>query len=502
MMYCSEIIILISLTSFTAAAEIDLSDWEIVTPASNARKPGLKARITQNGLDYATDVTEALLLHILHNVEIPHIEQSIAGVDLTMTNFNITSYPGLDLSLTSVPGIGLRVQANNIKLSISADYKVKFLVSTSGNVKLTARKLAFDIEFFLGRTHDGKPDLSVMKCTPGGELKIRFEGGMDTVLNMALSYAGKQIQSIILAQICSNAKKQINMISSRELAKLNMTYTILDKFSLDYSMVKYPVFYQDAFESFHRGELLYLENGVPQYPPFEASEMSVDSGHTERMVYVYVTDYVVNAASYAAFVGGMMKYNLTKENIPVEARRYLSTTCSLSLCLGTIFPQLASEYPGGEASLLVYAAEAPDVQFSDGKIKLTADVNLKIFITAEGKTADILTVRVNVRAGATLQFSNNNLTFTITELTPKAKIVETILNNPEGAEYLFDTLVRAATAELAATKLKELGERGVAVPDLGQVRLENTNLVFDMPHVLVVSSDVYYDGVHDIDISI
>ena len=51
----------------------------------------------------------------------------------------------------------------------------------------------------------------------------------------------------------------------------------------------------------------------PQEPPFKPPKIPAFKKHKKHMMYMYVTDYVVNSGFYAGFLSGQMRYNITKD---------------------------------------------------------------------------------------------------------------------------------------------------------------------------------------------
>ena len=52
----------------------------------------------------------------------------------------------------------------------------------------------------------------------------------------------------------------------------------------------------------------------PQPPPFQPPTIPPFGKQRDRMMYLYITDYVVNAGFYAAFRTGNMSFNVTEDN--------------------------------------------------------------------------------------------------------------------------------------------------------------------------------------------
>ena len=51
----------------------------------------------------------------------------------------------------------------------------------------------------------------------------------------------------------------------------------------------------------------------PEEPPFYPPEIGNHEDDDVRMIYLYVTDYLINSAFYATFRRGLISYNITSD---------------------------------------------------------------------------------------------------------------------------------------------------------------------------------------------
>ena len=87
--------------------------------------------------------------------------------------------------------------------------------------------------------------------------------------------------------------------------------TVADLFDINFAMTKYPDFNEKFFESSHTGVTYYLGNRVE--PPFDPPFIPAFRNDTQKMFYAYLSDYVLNAGFYAAYLGDMLSYYVTDE---------------------------------------------------------------------------------------------------------------------------------------------------------------------------------------------
>ena len=83
------------------------------------------------------------------------------------------------------------------------------------------------------------------------------------------------------------------------------------EFDLNYGLVRFPSYTEDFVELAQRGTVYYLEDR--HEPPFQPEIIPDYEEHTDKMIYIYLSDYVLNSALYAGYLSGYMAYNVTPE---------------------------------------------------------------------------------------------------------------------------------------------------------------------------------------------
>ena len=87
------------------------------------------------------------------------------------------------------------------------------------------------------------------------------------------------------------------------------------EFDFNYGMTQFPEFNEDFVELYHRGTTYYMEDR--HEPPFQPEVIPEYLNHTEKMIYIYVSDYVLNSAFYAGYLSGHMAFNVTPDLVSV-----------------------------------------------------------------------------------------------------------------------------------------------------------------------------------------
>ena len=105
-----------------------------------------------------------------------------------------------------------------------------------------------------------------------------------------------------------------------------MNETANVEFDLNFGMVRFPKFTEDYIELYQRGTVYYLANKTE--PPFQPEAMPAHTNLTSKMIYIYVSDYVINSALYAGFLSGYMAYNTTQQVVSDTTLYYPTQRCS------------------------------------------------------------------------------------------------------------------------------------------------------------------------------
>ena len=85
-----------------------------------------------------------------------------------------------------------------------------------------------------------------------------------------------------------------------------------DVSEIDYSLLQDPVFTTSYVETFHKGEFLSISN--PKEAPFSPAPLPNVPG-VNAMIYVWLTDYIANSASYVYQSAGKLTYTVTPDQV-------------------------------------------------------------------------------------------------------------------------------------------------------------------------------------------
>lgn len=486
-------------TNFLERDEPDDEDssqtWpsQVVVP-----RAGMKLRITQHAFDYVSSVSMVLLAKELEGVVLPPILQKVGPMTVNITNINITENPPPKIAIIPLPGFGLRVTLSEMAPHLEADYKSImdlgfFSIKKYGRMTVRSAEVKFDVDIMIGRDNNSRPTVEVADCHGSGLARVSFQGGWSEGLNAASTMFGKEIKSLLFAQICWRFRQDIGQNLTAVLQKAPVTYVIKNIFELDFGLVQFPYFDTFAMETAHKGVVYLLKDGERTIPPSEPPRLPAIESHNKSMLYIYISSYTLNSAGYAAFHSGLMAINVTKSMIPGNYGEYLQTTCPDRTCVGSIFPQLSSRHPNTEVTLQISAREAPRVDFRNGTIMVKAAVDVDIHVANDGR---LLTINANLSTECKVAVKEGKLLFNFTEINPTTSVSYSVIPELKSSGFLLNGLARMATQQFLKPKLAEIGRRGIDLPSHKDISITNAQIIFDdnLPDVIVIAGDARYLG--------
>ncbi|KAK2166772.1 hypothetical protein LSH36_35g01053 [Paralvinella palmiformis] len=463
------------------------------------RRPGFVGRITQKGFNFAASLAIRMLMKQLTRVEIPDMKSSFGMTDVTMSNIKMEKFPKPSSRLYPIPwpGYGMRWHAYNINPIITANYKAKigfafWKITKEGVATFTGEDMFFALDFLISRDASGHPTTEVLNCKSEGSVKLKFTGQWSDILNVGSTMFAKKIRSLITAQMCHQAKTEISTRLAAKLRGVPLQHLVADQYLLDLSVLEPPTFQDDAVDVLFKGVVYDRDN--PEDPPFYPPEIGNHDDDDNRMIYLYVTDYLINSAFYATFRRGMMNYNITPEIVPEEFRGYLNTTCMGDICIGTIFPQLSWLYPESSITVALLATSAPRMSIAGNSFNVTAGGEAEVFVQhRNGSKHNLFIVDVDISGGFSLEIIGKKLYFNVSFIDPHAEVKESFIGDI-GTGFLFESVLRLATQKVLLPRISENGAKGLSLPKVKGLEFLNPIIVeHEMQNVFVVATDIGFE---------
>jgi len=465
-----------------------------VIQEASSQTPGAKLQVSQTGLEYAASVALDILDAKIKDQQIDDQSgtASVAGsVDYSIKNVKIQSFtrPKSTVIVNEGSGITWALANSGISATGGWGYKYKLLfikISDSGTFDLTVTGASASVTITLGSDADGRPTISVLGCSCTiDKVNVKFHGGASWIYNLFSGFVEKPIKSALEKAVCEAATKTINNNAAHQLATLKTRITVEESFVIDYSLVEPPLFALGYIQSSHKGEVFYT--GDFSEAPFSASPIL--TGTPDRMLTVFISYYVFNTFGYVLQQHDILSYVVTKDDVPENFQSFFSTDCPSGTCVGTLFPELASNYPNSFIEIDLKTTSSPTLAILVDLITVTFQGEINIGVQQSDEVSTLLSLRVTITCSLTAGIRGNYITGAVTKFSPSISVISSTMNDlPEDS---LNQLLEVASNAFIVPKLNEVGEKGFAIPSLEHVVLVGPTLAF-LEGVIVISTDVRY----------
>ena len=458
-------------------------------------KPGVKVRVTKQGLDYANEIAHSEIVHELQTLSIPDQSGHDGHISYTLWNIKVTRVTPPSSAVTLVPTKhGLSWSLSNLGISIHADWRVKYKegivhISTHGSVDASVSGMNLVETATFGVDKTGRPSIASSGCSDSiGGVSVSFHGGTAFIINLFRHTVEHKVRDILQSKVCEEVVELVNKNAEKALASMVVTVEVAKLFLIDYRLVASPNITSDYLEIWDKGEVFW-QSDVKE-TPFSPQPIPpwTDSS---RHVYIWITEYSPETFMYQAHTHGFLKYNITKTDLPADYASYLNTTCKLK-CIGTLIPQIGSKYPNSTVELDVKTLDVPKVIMTSKT--LSTEVSTAVILRAQtpnNTLAYLATLTVNVSLTIQPSLQHENLTGVITDHSFKLSVVKSAVGTLFPS--LLNTVIDGVLTIAVIPKLNQLGSKGVQLPMVAGVQFNNTILLLQEGNLLI-GTDLHLKG--------
>ena len=409
----------------------------------------------------------------------------------------MTSFQQPSTVVTVNPDRGLTWSLSGAGISLHGDWRVKyrvvFKISDHGSFHASASGASISVSATLGSTASGEPTIRATRCTCRiDRLRIHLHGGASWLYNLFMVFVEGGVRDNLQVKICDAAKDAVNSDAARELATLPMMVPLSSdkQWMLDYRLVSPPAFKSGYMESFYKGEFF---NAWSTKAPFQPSPLP-SPPTADRMATFWVSSYVLNTIGFVLQKRGILRYDLTKKDLPENSRHLLNTTCSFfSGCIGAIVPAVGKKFPNSFVELEMYSSSAP-----------TAVIDRQKFI---GNFVGVAVFRARLSDGSLAHLFALNVTAKMTVVprldgtVPKAKVnivdnVLAVINTSVGpiSTVWLQRAFHVPKKNFIIPKLNEAGERGFPLPTIKHIKFTNAGMQLENDCIRVFTDVAYSPG--------
>uniref|UniRef100_A0A7N5P6I3 Bactericidal permeability-increasing protein n=2 Tax=Ailuropoda melanoleuca TaxID=9646 RepID=A0A7N5P6I3_AILME len=453
--------------------------------------PGIVARITQKGLDYACQQGVAVLQKELEKIKIPDFSGTFKIKHLGKGKYSFYSMvirgfqlPSSQIKLAPSKGLDLSMRNANVKISGKWKARKKF-IKTSGNFDLSVEGVSISAGLQLGfDPASGLPTATCSSCNNDiNSVHVHISGGK---LGWLIQLFHKKIESSIRktmsSKICQVVTSSVSSKLQSYLKTLRVTTKIDQVAGINYSLVAPLTATADSLDGQLKGEFYNVAHPSP--PPFAPRALAFPPDH-DRMVYLGISEYFFNTAGFVYQQAGVLHLTVTDDMIPKGSKFRLTTTF-----FGALIPQVAKMFPNMTVQLNIWASCPPHLTMLPAGLVFTPDLETQAFaVLPNSSLAPLfvlhLSTNVSMEVGATsdrlvgkLRLDRLLLELKHSDVGPfSVEVLQAIMN------YVLPTV--------AIPKINERLQKGFLLPLPANVQLFNLVLQSHQ-NFLLFGADVHY----------
>ncbi|XP_064238498.1 bactericidal permeability-increasing protein isoform X2 [Aotus nancymaae] len=446
------------------------------TAVAAAINPGVVVRISQKGLDYATQQGTAALQKELERIKIPDYSGSFKIKHLGKGHYSFYSMDIREFQLPSsqirmVPNVGLKFSISNANIKISGKWKArKSFLKTSGRFDLSVEGMSISADLKLGgNLTSGKPTVTCSSCSSHiSSVHVHIS---NSKVGWLIQLFHKKIESALRNKLNSQVCKEVTSSVSSKLQPYFQTLPVMTKIDavagINYGLVAPPMTTAETLDVQMKGEFYRLNHHNP--PPFAPPVMEFPAAH-DRMVYLALSDYFFNTAGLVYQEAGVLKMILTDDMIPKESKFRLTTKF-----FGSFLPEVAKMFPNMKIQIHISASAPPQLSVQPTGLSFFPAVDVQAFaVLANSSLASLFLIGMSTSGSLEVSARSDRL---VGELKVDRLLLELKHSNigPFPVELLQD-IMNYIVPTLVLPRVNEKLQKGFPLPMPARVQLYNTVL--------------------------
>ncbi|XP_012382701.2 lipopolysaccharide-binding protein [Dasypus novemcinctus] len=439
------------------------------TPGAHGANPGLVARVTAKGLEYAAREGLLALQRELHRIRLPDFsgDFSIKHVGRGRYEFHsldIHSCELLGSTLRPLPGQGLSLTISDSFIQVQGRWKArKAFLKLQGSFDLQVKGVAVSVDLLLGSDASGRPTATASSCSSHiRDVDVHVSGGLGWLLNLFHNQIESRFRDVLESEICKMVQKSVTSDLQPYLQTLPVTTEIDGFVGIDYSLTEAPRAAAQTLDVMFKGEVFNLNQHSPV--AFLAPAMSLPEEYS-RMVYFALSENVFNTASRVYHEAGHLNFSITDDMIPPDFQIRLTTKSFRALV-----PRIAKKYPNMNLELQGAVVSAPFLTFSPGNISLVPQMEIEGFVLLPDSLKEsVFRLGVATNVSAVLRFNSSRLTGSLSAGRVQLELKESKVGVFNVA--LLEALINYYTLHTLYPNVNEKLAKGFPLPMLKRTQL-------------------------------
>ncbi|KAM6163848.1 lipopolysaccharide-binding protein [Rhynchocyon petersi] len=379
-------------------------------PALGAN-PGLVARITDKGLDYAAKEMLSVLQTELHEIMLPDFSgdfkiKHMGSGHYEFSRLDIQNCKLNSAALKPFPDRGLSLTISDSSIGVHGRWKVrKGFLKPRGSFDLDVKGITIAVGLLLDSDPLGRPTVTASSCESQiRDVEVDISGNLGWLLNLFHNQIESKFRRVLESKICEMVQKSVTSDLQPYLQTLPVTAKIDSFAGIDYSLMGTPRASTQMLDVMFKGEIFNLNQRSPV--TFLTPVMNIPEEHSPRMVYFAISDYVFNTASQVYHEAGYLNFSFTDDMIPPDFHIRLTTKSFRPFA-----PRLVRLYPNMNMELQGTVVSPPLLTFSPGNLSLTPQMEMEAFVLLpDSIKKSVFRLGVATNVSAIMSFNTNKIT--------------------------------------------------------------------------------------------
>lgn len=462
------------------------------------RDPGLVTRLTQKGVDYATEAV-VRELEKLAKGGIPLGDHNgsynghFGAAQYSLTDTVITKLDGVRLGATIDEGIGLKVSLRIAEMQLrgSLYYSCSVLrIPICRNrlvLNLTLSSISLNFTATLEIGSRGQIAANATGCYASispVKSKLDVEPNGAWIANLLGGSGGATMARLLSETVCTKIEETRMVLINDTKRFLSICILGTCTLMLVLPFVAQPVFGKGYVETAHTVEI-HGHDGARIRPPFVPRPFR-RLWEQRRMLTLYLSPHVANSMLYALYRSGKLAFKVTDKDL--LAKLQLSNDidgCKGGFCLARF---LARHFSNSRLEVEFSATSCPrfEVSANGTTLAIQSDLTMKT-IRDNSTTSTLAKFPINVFITGKAYIVNSRLCFNIMDDETK----ETSRQDSESVkDGIWQILVKIFKRKMLS-KFSELGKAGIPLPEYANIRWKNPSLT-SVDDAYVLTTDVIY----------
>ena len=468
-------------------------------PGSLCENPGLRAAFTDKGLAFVCHTATNILEKALPSLSIPDITGRVkvkvtfikAHIDYSIRNIKIDNLniPGCSFTPSAS---GLTLGSSGISVQITAHVKAEHKhfphIRASTDIKVDLSDVSFSTTVKLGRdATNGHAILTTSACSGDvGKVHVSFHGSSAWLYKLFDHKFESAMKKGFHSAFCSKVTEELNNKGNKAIESLPLLSKFEDLAMINYTLTQDPAYTNTYMAVFFKGAFQPASQQIQiPFSPAAFPPVQVDG----RMLYVWLSDYILNSAGYVLQQTGLLQHTITPKIIPKGSFLQLNTSF-----FKTFVPSLFKHFPNMGMEITLKSTKPPTVHLTSkgGELSAFGSIDMNV-ILSNNTVVNAFTLGLSTDMDLHAQIQSDGRTAVTANVTLASANFK--LDSSNIGKFDVNPMKEALNFALKGFVIPTINKytsKGLVIPTIDGISFVNPKLTFGEGYGLV-ATDINYE---------